>query len=206
MITAKEMKELEKHAEECGISALELMERAGQEVADAIIERFPDIKDKRVLVICGKGNNGGDGLVAARYLYDLCKITIVTIGTAGELSEAASVNYDQLYEIDSTILHPYDAETATFLDMTEYDIIIDALLGTGVKGTLYHPYSTLVRDMNSSKAFIVSVDIPSGTHPDEKKLPQLCARTDLIITFHDTKQIHTAFKQKTIVVDIGIPF
>lgn len=206
MITTKEMKELEKHAEECGISALELMERAGQEVADTVIDRFPDIKEKKVLVICGMGNNGGDGLVAARYLYDICKPTVVLLGHPSELSETARVNYDQLHEIDTTILHPYDAEAATFLDVKEYDIIIDALLGTGITGKVYHPYSTLIRDINSSKAFLVSVDIPSGTNPDSEKLPELYARTDLIVTFHDVKKVHTTFKQKTVVVDIGIPF
>lgn len=208
MITSEEMKELEEAAEQCGITRLELMENAGRKVAEAIEDKYKDkIKEKKVLVICGSGNNGGDGFVVARYLYDVCKVEVLFLGEKSRLPNEASLNYDHLREVDETILFEYNEDTAMSLNMNKYDVIVDAMLGTGIKGELLHPYSTIVRDINNSKAFVVSVDIPSGLDPDnEKKQEVLHVDPGLIVTFHDIKPVLKHFKKITKIADIGIPF
>jgi ADP-dependent NAD(P)H-hydrate dehydratase / NAD(P)H-hydrate epimerase len=210
-ITSKEMRELENSVEEIGITKLELMENAGRKVAELVEEEFKDNpKNKKVIIICGQGNNGGDGFVAARYLYDICNVKVLFIGETELLKSEASVNYDCLNEISPDIIMKYNEETAPFLNFTDYDVIIDAMLGTGVSGELRYPYSSLVKLINSTKAFKISIDIPTGLNPDtnEVKDDETYFKADLIITFHDTKPILDCkqLKDKVKIVDIGIPF
>jgi len=207
MITSEEMRELEQSAEECGVTRLELMENAGRQVADAIEEKFKDdLKDKKVLVICGPGNNGGDGFVVARYLYDVCKVEALFIGNVESLSSEASANYDHLKEIDSTILFEYNEDVIMSLNMMEYDVVVDAMFGIGIKGELQYPFSIMARNMNNAKTFVVSVDMPSGLVSDSEEDEGLHVDPDLIITFHDTKPALKKFGKKVKIVDIGIPF
>lgn len=206
MITAKELRELEKHAEECGVTAQELMENAGRETANQIEKKFSDsLKSKKVLVICGYGNNGGDGLVTARYLYDVCTVEVLCIGEKEQLSAESRLNYDLLHDIDSTCIMHYSPENAPLLDLSKYDIVVDVMLGTGVKGEMFHPYSTLANAINDAEVYVVSVDVPSGVNPDAEKLPHKYVRPDMVVTLHDTKKALTHF-ENVIIVDIGIPF
>ncbi|MFT4297931.1 MAG: NAD(P)H-hydrate epimerase [Candidatus Woesearchaeota archaeon] len=210
-ITTKQMKELEDSAEEIGITKLELMENAGRKVVEIIEEKFKDdLKNKKVIVLCGQGNNGGDGFVVARYLLDVCNVKVLFLGQKDLLGTQASVNYDCLNQESPDIIFEYNEETAPFLNFAEYDIIIDAMLGTGVKGELRYPYSSLVKLINMAKAFKIAVDIPTGIDPDNKEVDDeaLYLEPNLIITFHDTKPAleHEQFKDKVVVADIGILF
>ncbi len=208
MITSKDMKELEKTAEECGVTQAELMENAGRQVVDAIEDEFKDkIKLKKILVICGQGNNGGDGFVIARYLKDVCDVKVLFLGEESMLSPEASANYDYLKDIDKEMVKKYDQDTAPFINFMNYDIIVDAMLGTGAKGELRYPYSLVVKNVSYAKAFVVSVDIPTGINPDKNKdHGEVYLDADMIVTFHDTKPGLEEFEDKVKIVDIGIPF
>jgi len=208
MITTKEMKEAENSAEEMGVTKLELMENAGRQVAEVIEEKFGNqLKDKKVIIVCGQGNNGGDGLVAARFLHDLCKVEVLFLGNKELLPNEASVNYEQLEGIDKNIIFPYNSEIASSLNLVRYDIIIDAMLGIGLRDELGYPYSIITKHINTTKSFVVSIDTPTGVNADTgETYDDLYINPDLIITFHDTKPGLEQFKKKVKIVDIGIPF
>src|SRR3989338_7124220 len=90
------------------------------------------------------------------------------------------------------------------VDFSDYDIIIDAIFGTGIRGEIKDPLATLITNLNKAKAFKVSVDIQSGVNPDTGEKANVSFEPDLIITMHDIKKGLENFKDKTVVVDIGI--
>jgi len=189
MITTKQMRFLE---ENCGIPKIELMENAGKGIFE-ILKKF-NLKNKKILVVCFHGNNGGDGFVAARYLRDICKVDIYFIGHENKLKPEAKKNYEKL---DKSIFIKSP-------DFNQYDIIIDAMLGIGIQGKLREPISSTVDKINKSKAFKISIDIPTGLDPDTGKIADKVVNADLIITFHDTKQGLEKLQDKVVIVDIGI--
>jgi len=199
MITSQEMKELEEGARQAGVSSLKLMENAGKEVAAAIEKKFP-LKNKRVLVVCYHGNNGGDGFVAARYLADKAEVEVLFLGQEDKFRSEAKENFNLINEIDRIQFISLD-----FVSLDDYDIIIDAMLGTGTSGLLKSPFPTAIDAINSSKAFKVSVDVPTGLNPDTGKSSDKIVNADMIVTFHDLKKGLKNFKSKTVIADIGIP-
>lgn len=193
------MKELEEKAELKGITKLTLMENAGRAVSKALSERFA-LNGKRVLVVCYHGNNGGDGFAAARYLADIADVEVLFIGDESKLKPEAEINFRKLEE-DGRI----QFISPEFVDFDDYDITIDAILGTGVVGELKPPIPSIIEGLNASKAIKVSIDIPTGLNPDTGELGENYVNADLIITLHDMKIGLKNFKNKTVVVDIGIP-
>ncbi len=195
MITAAEMRVLDRNAQHFGVSILDLMENAGKAVAASALEDMA-ASGKRVLAICGTGNNGGDGFVAARLLAKSCVVTVLLARSADQLStDEARTNFRRLKDVK--VLEGLDrSETA----MAEADLIIDALLGIGVEGGLREPYATLIREMNASGKPILSVDVPSGLGTD------LVAKPRVTVSMYDAKEGMTATNSGTIrVADIGIP-
>jgi hydroxyethylthiazole kinase-like uncharacterized protein yjeF len=208
MITSQDMKELEECSEQVGITRVELMENAGRKVAEFLDDRYLDnLKDKQVLVICGQGNNGGDGFVSARYLHGLCKMDVLFLGNKLSLSEEARINYEHLMDLDRSLIVHFEKDGMHMIDFGKYDIIIDAMIGLGVKGELQYPYSHAVKCINSSKAYIICVDVPSGINADvDGQTESLYVNPSIILTFHDTKPGLKQFADKVKIVDIGIPF
>ena len=195
MISSQEMRILEAKSD---IPRSSLMENAGRAVCKAVKEKF-DLKDKKILVVCYHGNNGGDGFVAARCLCDEAEVDILFIGDESRLKKEALANYKKI-EHNEKIQFLTDDE----VDFGEYDIIIDAILGIGIQGMLTPTISAVIDDINSSKAFKVAVDIPTGLDPDTGDIFDKCVTADLIVTFHDLKKGLEKFKEKTVVVDIGL--
>jgi NAD(P)H-hydrate epimerase len=196
MISTQEMRLIE---EESGIPRAVLMENAGRSVYEALKQRL-DLKDKKILVVCYHGNNGGDGFVAARHLCDEAETDILFIGNEEMLRKEASLNYKKLEH----------NERIQFLlvedvDFNAYDVIIDAILGVGIKGRLKREISAVIEDINNSKAYKISVDIPTGLDPDTGQVIEKCINADLIVTFHDLKKGLENLQSKTIVADIGLP-
>lgn len=202
MITTEEMARLEKLSEKHGVSTLRLMENAGEGLARVIAERYKlGQYRKRVLLVCYRGNNGGDGFVAARYLKEIPKLTVhvAFLGETEKLKDEAKINFERL---DPDLLVSFDR-----INLNDYDIIIDALLGTGTKGALREPIASAVRQINASSAHIVAVDVPTGLNPDTGNTSEPTIKAELIITFHDIKQglIKANLKERCVVIDIGIP-
>jgi len=201
MITTKQMKKLEDKSEHFGVSKKQLMENAGKGINNVLKKKFKDLKRKKILIVCYHGNNGGDGFVAARYLSNKSTVEVLFIGNERKLKDEASFNFNRIIN-NHKILFTYGSED---LDFNKYNIIIDAMLGTGTKGKLKEPISSVVDKINKSKAYKVAVDIPTGLNPDTGKIIDKAVKADLIITFHDLKTGLRKLKNKTVIADIGIP-
>ena len=197
MISTEEIRKLE---DNCGIPKIQLMENAGRGIHTTLKEKFPDLKDKRILIVTYHGNNGGDGFVAGRYLCEEAETTILSAGDESKFKEEARINYIRI-ENNNKIQLFFQTEDIVFSD---YDIIIDALLGTGTQGEIKEPIASVIREVNDSTAFKIAVDVPSGINPDTGETADNAINPDLIITFHDIKKGLEKFKDKTIIVDIGI--
>ena len=196
MISSNEMKVLEAKS---NIPRLGLMENAGKSVYQAIKQRL-DLKDKKILVVCYHGNNGGDGFLCARYLCDEAETAVLFIGDERKLKKEAMINFKKI-ERNEKIQFLMEDE----VDFDAYDIIIDAVLGVGIHGRLNSGISAIIDDINNSKAYKVSVDIPTGLDPDTGIVADKCVNADLIVTFHDLKKGLEKFQDKVVVMDIGLP-
>ncbi len=195
MISSQDMEDLEAKS---GVSRQALMENAGREVYRAIKQKF-ELKDKKILVVCYHGNNGADGFVAARHLCNEAETDVLFIGDESRLKKEALANFRKI-EHNERIQFLIDDE----VDFDGYDIIIDAILGIGMRGRLNREISAIIDDINNSKAYKVSVDIPSGIDPDTGIALSKCINADLIITFHDLKKGLEKLEERTVVVDIGL--
>ena len=196
MISSQDMKSLEIDS---NISRLALMETAGKAVYQAVKQRL-DLKDKKILVVCYHGNNGGDGFVAARYFCDEAETDMLFIGDEKRLKKEALINFKKI-ERNEKIQFLLDDE----VDFAQYDVIIDAILGIGIKGRINREISAVIDDINNSSAFKVAVDIPTGLDPDTGEIIDKMINADLIVTFHDLKKGLANFQDKSVVVDIGLP-
>jgi len=198
MIESKEVYVLDINTEYLGIPTSTLMENAGRGVAEFIKKQYPS-KDK-ILFLCGTGNNGGDGFVAARYLLDKFKVTVFLLGDTHSIkSSIARRNY---YKLDGKRISLYKKDSLDKIDdlIRENDLIVDALLGVGVKGSLREPYDSLLSKINKSGKPIVSIDIPTGFGT------QTSVKPDYTVTFHDVKEgMNTKNSGIIEIVDIGIP-
>src|SRR2546427_366295 len=164
-------------------------------VADAARSEFA-AAGKSVLVLCGTGNNGGDGLVAARHLAKDARVTVLLARSPDQFATPeAAKNFERLRDVQ--ILAGLDKSEEA---IAAADLLIDALLGIGVEGPLREPYAALIRQMNASGKPILSVDVPSGFGTDRP------VRPTVTVTLHDVKEGMTAENSGRIrVADIGIP-
>jgi NAD(P)H-hydrate epimerase len=195
MIPFKEVNVLDINSEYLGVPTSRLMENAGKGTADAAMERFA-IKEKKVIILCGPGNNGGDGFVAARHLEEHCKIKVVLVKPQDKIRSLIS-NANFLKIKDRVDIIPLsELETA----VTEAELIIDAMLGIGISGEVREPYVSCITTVNALDIPILSVDVASGLGTDNSVHP------NMTVTFHDVKEGMTKENSGEIVVlDIGIP-
>ena len=207
-ITSREMHALEVNSEYFGVSRLQLMENAGQRVAAEIASRFKTDKT-RIAIFCGLGGNGGDGFVAARHLTCLgFKVEVILAGRSESiLDEEARKNWLALQSLkDLFTLHEvYDS---SLIPKIEGEVVVDALLGIGLKGAPRPPVMQLVSKINEMKAFRVSVDVPTGINSDSGDALGEAVKADLTITFHKAKAGLSKAKEYTgelVVRDIGVP-
>jgi len=196
MITAAEMRVLDRNAAYFGVSILNLMENAGRGVAE-IARRDFGVTGKKVLVACGTGNNGGDGVVAARLLADEARVTVLLAKTARDFTTIeAKTNFERLGSGVKIVEAAKDSERL----IGEASLIIDSLLGIGLEGEIREPYATLIDQMNASGKPILSVDVPSGFGAATVVKPTATA------ALLDAKEGMTEENSGTIhVVDIGMP-
>ncbi|MBI1290513.1 NAD(P)H-hydrate dehydratase [bacterium] len=161
LVTAAQMREIDRQAiEEYGVPAAELMEAAGRTIAVDIAESF---ERGTVAVLAGKGNNGGDGFVAARYLHRAgWKVVVIyhEMPNRGEAFRCWGALPDEIQRI------PWSSIPAPAGLLSEFDVLLDALLGTGSALPLREPYPAIIAAMNAARVPIVSADIPSGLDPD----------------------------------------
>lgn len=211
-ITSREMMEIEEKADNMGISRLLMMENAGAGVAYNIVRMYDkDIKNCKVVAICGLGNNGGDAMVSARHLaYYGSNITVILLGSSrGIKTSEARTNYNILARMRSIkIIEAESIDDNIKGIISNADIIIDGIFGTGIKGEIREPYATAIDTINASNAYKVAVDIPSGLDPDTGHVYGKCTRADITVTFHRLKKGLVDNDKNTgrvIVWNIGIP-
>lgn len=212
--TASEMRDLDgRAATECGIPSLLLMENAGAETVRELLNAFPHAVRSRVLVLCGRGNNGGDGFVIARRLLGRgVSVRTVLLARREEIRGDARVNLDVLETMGAppAEVGP-DGGLSVVRDAIESaDLVVDALLGTGAQGPARGLMADIIDCLNRSGRPVVSVDIPSGLGADHAEAPGPAVRAALTVTFALPKRSLVLFPAAAHagavrVVDIGIP-
>ncbi|MBA7502401.1 NAD(P)H-hydrate epimerase [subsurface metagenome] len=211
-ITAEKMAEIDKKAVEFGIPRLLLMENAGGAVARTIMEKFNH--GLKIIVFAGTGNNGGDGFVAARHLANKgAKVNVFLIGNPEDIrTEETCLNWDVIRKMRRNIKIHVVRSLSDLKKRERYlkraDVFIDAMLGTGLRGSLREPFFSIVRLINESGIPVVSVDAPTGLNPSTGEVHGLAVKATYTVTFHKMKRGFLEAKEYTgeiIVADIGIP-
>ena len=179
------MMQIEENGHQMSFSRKFMMENAGASAVRRLIEKTDDISSKKVLVFAGLGNNGGDAFVIARHLAGYgANVVLVLLGNPEKIkTEESRWNWQILQKMKSIKLITdekpnYDSDA---------DIIVDGILGTGITGDIREPYASAIQFINSSNAFKLAVDVPSGLNPDNGSTSNVFIKTDLTITFHKMK-------------------
>lgn len=211
VVTSKQMYKAECSAVERGTSFLQLMENAGQACAKLIKKHFAIDKSnsKNVLVICGKGKNGGDGFVIARAMWEYgCNVTVML--ACGEPKAADAIEMFSLVEAAGIDVVRYNNNLTLLRPLLDTaDIIVEAVFGTGFSGSLDHSLSVLAQAVNSAKSKVVSIDVPAGADCDKASVQGAAFKADMTIAISAYKPIHVIkpYNQlcgRLAVADIGI--
>ncbi len=177
-------------SEICGLPTLILMENAGVQLYQALQSQLEE-GSPRIAILCGKGNNGGDGIVLARQLRQRGFASdLFLLAPAAAIEGDAGINLQAHLKARQPVVELTSEESVQALDLACYDIIVDALLGTGLSQPLSGRYLEVVRRINSSGAFVLAVDIPTGMDSDLKQVGGDCVRADLTVTFTTPKIAH----------------
>jgi NAD(P)H-hydrate epimerase len=216
LLTADEMRELDRLTIEGGhVAGATLMERAGQGVVAAMEKRYGSVLALRVLVLCGTGNNGGDGFVAARHLAARGAVSQVgLIGARAAVKGDAKLHLERLDGAGVPLVEVTSeaALEGLLVARDRWDFALDALLGTGARGGpegLIAAAVQALRDLDDAGTRVVAVDLPTGVHPDTGEIARRAARADLTVTFGAPKRGQwlypgRAFVGALEVVDIGL--
>ena len=190
MLPFLEVKVLDINSEHLGVPIDALMENAGEAVAETIMNELGT--GKRIAVVCGVGNNAGDGFVAARNLMRHNDVTVLLANPPAEIrTDAAKRAFEKVKHISSS---------SVGVTFSRFDVVVDALLGTGTVKEVREPYRTLINRINDSGTLVVSVDVPSGLGTD------IQVKANITVTFSGIKEGMTPSNSGKIVVqDIGIP-
>jgi hydroxyethylthiazole kinase-like uncharacterized protein yjeF len=182
LLTADEMREVDRRTIEMGVPGLILMENAGHRVTEFLERRFSPLQCQRIAIFCGKGNNGGDGFVIARQLllrFRPRRLDVLLAADPSELSGDAAANYRMFQIAGGSVVHEILPE------MRAATVVVDALLGTGIKGPATGRHAELIHAINTEfpAARIVAVDIPSGMPSDAARSEGECVRAHATVTF-----------------------
>ncbi|WP_456482575.1 NAD(P)H-hydrate dehydratase [Methanopyrus sp.] len=206
-ITSREMRRIELNSRWLGFEEDFMMENAGAGVARVVIEEYlPD----DVLVACGTGGNGGDGFVTARHLdSEGVDVEVLLVGRREAVkNEAAELNLRRLDRAGIPVREVRDSKDLEGVDF-ERDVIIDALLGFGIRGRLREPVRSVVTRINEASRAgtrVVSIDVPTGLDPDTGEAPDVAVEADLVVSIHRHKRgvrkLRDVFLRR---VNAGIP-
>ncbi len=201
MLTSERMAAVDKNAMSLGVTPGRLMENAGAALGREASREDPD----DALVLAGTGNNGGDALVAARFLSRESEVTTVLLGRASRIrTEEARSNWKVLVASEEDTLELGDSTALGDIDFG-VDVVVDGMLGVGVSGALREPVASAVELINGSDARVVSADVPTGVDPDTKEPSDERVEADSVVAFHDEKPVHDSLGARVVVADIGIP-
>lgn len=214
VLTSKQMKEIDREAiEQIGIIGPILMENAGLQIFKEIMARFPQILEEKIVIVAGKGNNGGDGFVVARHLFNRgCDPHVILLARKKKLKGDAALNLGIAEKIGIKISEVFSAEgwKKHKDDLFQATLLVDAIFGTGLTSAARGIYALVIEDINKSEAFKVAVDIPSGLSSDTFKVIGPCVKADMTVTLAAPKIAHIfppaeEFIGELVVADISVP-
>jgi ADP-dependent NAD(P)H-hydrate dehydratase / NAD(P)H-hydrate epimerase len=214
ILNAAQMRDADRHTiEEIGIPSLVLMENAGRQVVAAIEAAYETNLDGRVAVLCGRGNNGGDGFVVARTLLQRgIEAAVFVIGAVSDIRGDARTNLDILGRLGVTVVEINDEQAweLHFSEIARCSLIVDAIFGTGLRSAVAGMLETVIADINAADIPIVSVDLPSGMSADTPHLIGDCIDASLTVTLAAPKlplvlPPGEAYAGDVVIADIGIP-
>ncbi len=207
-VNAAQMKLIDKKTiEDIGIPSVVLMERA----ACAVVQEIEKLPGRKVLAVCGTGNNGADAVAAARILflrgYEV-SILLPMLDGNGEICSGAGVSDEMKCQL--SIARKLKLHICNNADFSEYSIIIDGIFGIGIRRNIEGIYADVIRKINETEAKIVSVDIPSGISADNGKILGCAVRADITVTFGLVKNglllyPGADYTGRLVVADIGFP-
>lgn len=209
--TAAQMREFDRRTvEEFGVPSIVLMENAGRHVFEAVRGILGDVSGRRVCVVAGRGNNGGDGFVVARHLRDAgASVSVYLLGDPATVKGDAQINLDILVKTGLEIT-AVDSSAQVRSALIHSDAVVDAIFGTGLRGEITGLTADVIDSINDAHRPTIAVDIPSGLDSDTGAVLGRCVHADVTVTFALPKLGHftypgAAYVGKLIVGDIGIP-
>jgi ADP-dependent NAD(P)H-hydrate dehydratase / NAD(P)H-hydrate epimerase len=215
VLNTEQMREADRRTiEDIGIPSVVLMENAGRQAVAAMEAAFDDLASSHVAVLCGRGNNGGDGFVIARTLLQRgVEASVFLLGSVADVRGDARTNLDILGNIGLTVVEITDAQEweLHFSQISECDLVVDAIVGTGFRGQLSGLLETVVADVNGMGVPIVAVDLPTGVSADSHLVQGETIEASMTVTLAAPK-IPLVFPPADtrggdlVIADIGIPY
>ena len=214
LVTANEMQQMDRRTiESFGIPGRVLMENAGRGATRFFFKQFSDLKNKRIGVIAGRGNNGGDGFVIARYLAQSgVAVQVYLLAARNRVRGDAAANLNLLKPLEIPVIEIPDEKSfsAHRSDLADLDVWIDAILGTGLKSDVKGYFQSVIEFINALNKPVFAVDIPSGLNSDTGQPCGTCIRAHATATFGFAKPGHMTYPGAGYtgvleIVDIGIP-
>lgn len=209
--TGQQMREFDRRAvEEFGVPSIVLMENAGRHVADVVRTLLTTLTGKRVCIVSGKGNNGGDGFVAARHLRDNgAQVSVLLLGDPADVKGDARVNLDILLKSGGQVESLTTAARLSSV-LARSHAVVDAIFGTGLRGEVTGLPAEIIETINESGVPVVAVDLPSGLDADSGRIWGVCVRANQTVTFALPKigllsYPGAMYAGEVIVGEIGIP-
>ena len=215
ILNTAQMREADRFTiEEIGIPSLVLMENAGRQVVAAIEAGYEQQLNGRVAVLCGRGNNGGDGFVVARTLLQRgVEAAVFVLGPLADVRGDARTNLDILGRLGATVVEIADEQSweLHFSEISQCTLVVDAIFGTGLKAPVSGMIETVIADVNASDLPVISVDLPSGLSADTPHLIGDCVDASMTVTLAAPKlplvlppgESHAG---DVVIADIGIPY
>jgi hydroxyethylthiazole kinase-like uncharacterized protein yjeF len=214
VLNAAQMRDADRQTiDEIGIPSMVLMENAGRQVVAALEAAYEDLSDRHVAVLCGPGNNGGDGFVVARTLHQRgVEVSVFVVATIAAIKGDARLNLEILGRLGLTMVEISDEQSwdLHFSEISQCDLIVDAIFGTGLKSPLAGMLETVAADVNASGIPVVAVDLPTGLSADHAEAIGECIRAGMTVTLAAPKlplvlPPAEALAGNIVVADIGIP-
>jgi NAD(P)H-hydrate epimerase len=208
-----EVREFDRHAiEDLGVPGVVLMENAGRQATDEAVRLLRECGGRRVVIVAGVGNKGGDGFVVARHLVVRgYEAAVLLVGDAAKLRGEAAVNFAVLGKLGIEVLEAgVDAARRIGEAARGADLVVDALLGTGLAGTVREPLRSAIEAVNESGKLVLAIDIPSGLDADTGQPLGAAVRATATVTFVAAKKGFAAREAEeylglVTVADIGVP-
>ena len=214
VLNTEQMREADRRTiEDIGIPSIVLMENAGRQAVAAMEAAFDDLATSRVGVVCGRGNNGGDGFVIARTLVQRgVDAAVFLLGSVADVRGDARTNLQVLGRIGITVIEITNAQEweLHFSELSDCELVVDAILGTGFRGPLTGFLETVVADLNGLGVPIVAIDLPTGVSADTAAVEGLAIEASMTVTLAAPK-IPLVFPPADthagdlVIADIGIP-